>query len=71
MEHSNQFLGTEPIGKLMTQYTVPCIISLLVGALYNIVDQLFIANDHVGFLMAERVGIKLTVPDAVKGLRVA
>ncbi len=44
MEHSNQFLGTEPIGKLMTQYTVPCIISLLVGALYNIVDQLFIAN---------------------------
>ena len=34
-------------------------------------DQLFIANDHVGFLMAERVGIKLTVPDAVKGLQVA
>ena len=34
-------------------------------------DQLFIANDHVGFLMAERVGIKLTVPDAVKGLQFA
>ena len=34
-------------------------------------DQLFIANDHGGFLMAERVGIKLTVPDAVKGLQVA
>lgn len=34
-------------------------------------DQLFIANDHIGFLMAERVGIKLTVPDAVKGLQVA
>lgn len=34
-------------------------------------DQLFIVNDHVGFLMAERVGIKLTVPDAVKGLQVA
>ena len=33
--------------------------------------QLFIANDHIGFLMAERVGIKLTVPDAVKGLQVA
>ena len=44
MEQSNQFLGTERIGKLMTQYAVPCIISLLVGALYNIVDQLFIAN---------------------------
>lgn len=42
--HSNQFLGTEPVGKLMKQYAIPCIISLLVGALYNIVDQIFIAN---------------------------
>lgn len=44
MEQSNQFLGTEPIGKLMRKYAIPCIISLLVGALYNIVDQIFIAN---------------------------
>lgn len=44
METSNQFLGTERIGKLMKQYAVPCIVSLLVGALYNIVDQIFIAN---------------------------
>lgn len=44
MEQSNQFLGTEPIGKLMKKYAIPCIISLLVGALYNIVDQIFIAN---------------------------
>lgn len=44
MENSNQYLGTEPVGKLMRQYVVPCIISLLVGALYNIVDQIFIAN---------------------------
>ena len=28
----------------MRQYAIPCIISLLVGALYNIVDQIFIAN---------------------------
>ncbi|MDO4322126.1 MAG: MATE family efflux transporter [Lachnospiraceae bacterium] len=41
---SNQFLGKEPVGKLMRQYAIPCIISLLVGALYNIVDQIFIAN---------------------------
>ena len=34
-------------------------------------DQLFIANDHIGFQMMERVGIKMTVPDAVKGLQVA
>ena len=44
MEQSNQFLGTERIGKLTRQYAIPCIISLLVGALYNIVDQIFIAN---------------------------
>ena len=44
MNQTNQFLGTERVGRLMKQYTVPCIISLLVGALYNIVDQIFIAN---------------------------
>ena len=44
MEQSNSYLGTEKIGKLMKQYAIPCIISLLVGALYNIVDQIFIAN---------------------------
>lgn len=44
MESSNQFLGTERISKLMQKYAIPCIISLLVGALYNIVDQIFIAN---------------------------
>ena len=44
MDNGNQFLGTERIEKLMRQYAVPCIISLLVGALYNIVDQIFIAN---------------------------
>lgn len=37
-------LGTEKLGKLMCRYSIPCIISLLVGALYNIVDQIFIAN---------------------------
>ena len=43
MEQSNQFLGTERIGKLMTQYAVPCIISLLVGAIANIIlDPIFI-----------------------------
>lgn len=44
MEHNDQFLGTARIGALMRRYAVPCIISLLVGALYNIVDQIFIAS---------------------------
>lgn len=41
---TNQFLVTESTGKLMRKYAIPCIISLLVAALYNIVDQIFIAN---------------------------
>ena len=45
MEQNNQsYLVTEKVSKLMGKYAVPCIISLLVGALYNIVDQIFIAN---------------------------
>ena len=50
MTHENQnYLAEDKIGKLMKKYAVPCIISLLVGALYNIVDQVFIANaDYLG-----------------------
>lgn len=43
-QKSNSFLETEKLGKLMRKYAVPCVISLLVGALYNIVDQIYIAN---------------------------
>ncbi len=41
---ANSFLETAPVGSLMRKYSIPCIISLVVAALYNIVDQLFIAN---------------------------
>ena len=37
-------LETAPLGQLMLKYSLPCIVSLVVSALYNIVDQLFIAN---------------------------
>ncbi len=43
-EKKNKFLEGAAIPKLMKQYALPCIISLLVAALYNIVDQIFIAN---------------------------
>lgn len=42
-------METEPIGKLMAKFAIPCIISLLVNALYNIVDQIFIGRG-VGYL---------------------
>jgi putative MATE family efflux protein len=50
MEQTNQsILATANVGTLMRKYAIPCIISLLVAALYNIVDQIFIANaDYLG-----------------------
>lgn len=47
--NDNAFLVNEKVSKLMKKYAIPCIISLLVAALYNIVDQIFIANaDYLG-----------------------
>lgn len=48
-QKSNAFLEQEKVGTLMRMYSVPCIISLVVAALYNSVDQIFIANaDYLG-----------------------
>ncbi len=45
MEETNSsYLAEQNVGKLMAKYAIPCTVSLLVGALYNIVDQIFIAN---------------------------
>ena len=56
---SNTFLETEPVGKLMGKYAVPCVISLLVAALYNIVDQIFIANAPAIWVLMETRPIRL------------
>lgn len=42
MENEENILGSEKIGKLIRKFSIPCIISLLVNSLYNIVDQIFI-----------------------------
>lgn len=44
VKHENQFLGTEKIGKLLKTFALPCVLSLIIQALYNIVDQIFIGN---------------------------
>lgn len=49
MEKEENILGKEKIGKLIRKFSVPCIISLLVNSLYNIVDQIFIGWG-VGYL---------------------
>lgn len=42
-------LGKEKIGKLLLAFSVPCIISMLINSIYNIVDQIFIGQG-VGYL---------------------
>ena len=49
MEKEENILGYEKIGKLIRKFSIPCIISLLVNSLYNIVDQIFIGQG-VGYL---------------------
>lgn len=48
-ENTNRFLGEEPIGKLMIRFAVPSIISMLIAALYNMVDQIYIGHG-IGYL---------------------
>ena len=50
MEENNKFLGTEKISKLLLKFAIPCILSLLISSLYNIVDQIFIGNSELGYL---------------------
>jgi Na+-driven multidrug efflux pump len=47
--NSNAFLAKEPVGKLLLKFSVPCVLSMLVSALYNIVDQIFIGWS-IGYL---------------------
>ena len=37
-------MGSEKIGKLLLKFSIPCVLSLLITALYNIVDQIFIGR---------------------------
>ena len=49
MEQEENILGKERIGKLIKKFSIPCVISLLVNSLYNIVDQIVIGQG-VGYL---------------------
>ncbi len=63
-DQGNKILGTERIPKLLIKFAIPCIMSLLISALYNIVDQIFIGNSpELGYLgnAATSVVFPLTV----------
>lgn len=57
MNENQTFLGTEKISKLMVKFSVPCVLSLLVSALYNIVDQIFIGNSELSALGNAATGV--------------
>lgn len=52
-----KFLGEEKISKLMLKFSIPCILSLLVSALYNIVDQIFVGNSELSTLGNAATGV--------------
>ena len=55
--NDNSLLCKEKISKLLFKFSVPCVISLLISALYNIVDQIFIGNSELGFLGNAATGL--------------
>ena len=61
MKNEN-ILGTDSIPKLLLKYSVPAIIGMMVNALYNVVDRIFIGNiPNVGPLAITGVGICLPI----------
>ena len=46
----NNYLGQEKVWKLLFKFSLPCVLSMVIGALYNIVDQLFIGNSELGYI---------------------
>jgi len=52
----NTYLGTEKVGKLLLKFAVPCIFSLIISCLYNIVDQIFVGNG-IGYLGNAATGV--------------
>ena len=53
----NQLLGTAKVGKLLRMFAIPCVLSLIIQALYNLVDQLFIGNSYLGEIGNAATGI--------------
>lgn len=49
-QNDNKYLGQEKVSKLLLQFSIPCILSLLISSLYNIVDQIFVGNSSIGYL---------------------
>ncbi len=56
-----RMLGEEKISKLLLKFSIPCVMGLLISALYNIVDQIFIGNSELGYLGNAATGVSFPV----------
>lgn len=56
-QNDNKYLGEGKISKLLLKFSIPCILSLLISSLYNIVDQIFIGNSNIGYLGNAATGV--------------
>lgn len=61
LSQSSAYFGEEKINKLMLKFSIPCILSLLVSSLYNIVDQIFIGNSELSTLGNAATGVVFPV----------
>lgn len=62
MNQDKEFLGTEPIGKLLFKLAIPTVIAQLVNMLYNIVDRIYIGHiPEVGSLALTGVGVCMPI----------
>ncbi len=59
---NQQILGTESVGRLLLKYSVPAIVGMMVNALYNVVDRMFIGNiPDVGSLAITGLGVTMPI----------
>ncbi|MBR5508604.1 MAG: MATE family efflux transporter, partial [Lachnospiraceae bacterium] len=62
MEKNNNFLGEEPIGKLLWKLSIPAITAQLINLLYNMVDRIFIGHmPKNGALALTGVGVCMPI----------
>ena len=60
-KQENRILGEESIPKLLLKFSIPCVMGLLISALYNIVDQIFIGNSELGYLGNAATGVSFPI----------
>lgn len=65
---TQELLAKEKVGKLLLKYSVPAIIGMIVNALYNVVDRIFIGNiEGIGSLAIAGVGVTMPITTIILG----